>query len=213
MYILQKQKNTAMNRFKKEFYSKYIDVFLMENSKVNLISKNDEKFLWEKHIFDSLSLSMFFDKYMKDVDGITLLDIGTGGGFPAIPIALSYPKLNVFALDSISKKLRAIENIKLSLGIKNLTTVNDRAENLKEKFDVVTSRAVGKLEKISAYALPLTKKNGYFVAFKSKSVNEEIENATKTIKKFGGEITEIIPYTLPTSEAHERNLVVVKKIF
>lgn len=85
----------------KEFYNKYIEIFLEENSKVNLISKNDEKFLWEKHIYDSLAVSVFFDKYGTPK---TLLDIGTGGGFPSVPIALTYPQIKVTAVDSIAKK-------------------------------------------------------------------------------------------------------------
>ena len=76
--------------------NKYIEVFLKQNAKLNLISKNDEKFLWEKHIFDSLAIEKFFDKYGK---GKNLIDIGTGGGFPAVPIALKYPEIEVFALE------------------------------------------------------------------------------------------------------------------
>ena len=91
-------------------------------------------------------------------------------------------------------------------------TINERAENLNEKFDIVTSRAVGKLDKIAAHGLPLTQKGGYFVAYKSKSVHEEVENAENIIRKQGGKIVEIIPYALPTDEVYERNLVVVKKI-
>ena len=85
----------------KELYSEYMKAFLAENSKVNLISKNDEKFLWEKHVCDSLAISEFFDKYKMPN---TMLDIGTGGGFPALPIAIKYPKIKVTAVDSIAKK-------------------------------------------------------------------------------------------------------------
>ena len=201
-----------MTKYNKDFFAEYIEAFLRENSKVNLISKNDERYLWEKHIFDSLSLSLFFDKYIKDLSGKTLLDIGTGGGFPSVPLALWYPDLKVLALDSISKKLKAIDSIKYQLNVKNLTTINERAENLNEKFDIVTSRAVGKLDKITTYGLPVTKKGGYFVAYKSKNANEEIESAKAKINKLGGKIVEIIPYTLPTDEIYERNLIVVKKI-
>ena len=94
----------------KEFFNDYIKAFLNQNSKLNLISKNDEKFLWEKHIFDSLSIEKFFEKYKPS--GSKLLDIGTGGGFPSVPTALAYPDIEVFALNSIRKKINAIENIK-----------------------------------------------------------------------------------------------------
>lgn len=132
----------------KEFFKEYIEVFLKQNSVLNLISKNDEKFLWEKHIFDSLAIEKFFIKYYPHPlragkqlceaeratnagAGVTLLDIGTGGGFPSVPIALCYPEIEVYALDSIRKKINAIENIKQELNIKNLHTICGRVENLK----------------------------------------------------------------------------------
>ena len=165
----------------KSNFNNYIQAFLEQNSILNLISKNDEKFLWEKHIFDSLNLKLFFDKY-----GIpeTMLDIGTGGGFPAVPIAIAYPNIQVYALDSIAKKLNAINNIKEKLELNNLVTIHSRVEELKEqKFDVVTSRAVASLDKLIKYAEKCVKPNGYFVAFKSKLLDEELENAQKILKR------------------------------
>ncbi len=188
---------------------KYIEVFLNQNSKLNLISKNDEKFLWEKHIFDSLSIEKFFEKYGK---GKTLLDIGTGGGFPSVPIALKYPEIEVYALDSIRKKINAIENIKTELNIQNLHPICDRAENIKQKFDIITSRAVATLDKITGYAMPLLNKDGYFVAYKSLRAQEEIADAQNTLKKYKAEIVDIIEYDLPLEENHTRNLIIIKHI-
>lgn len=193
----------------KEFFEKYIKIFLTQNAKLNLISKNDEKYLWEKHIFDSLSIEQFFKTV--DTPGVKLLDIGTGGGFPAVPIALSRPEIEVYALDSIRKKINAVENIKHELQIKNLHTICDRAENIKEQFDVVTSRAVASLKVISGYALPLLKQGGYFIAYKSRKVEEEISEAEDVLHKYHAKIVEIISYELPLAETHTRNLVVVKK--
>lgn len=195
----------------KELYADYMTRFLKENAKINLISKNEEKFLWEKHVFDSLSIELFFEKYGITPDGKNLLDIGTGGGFPALPLAIQYPGLEVNALDSIRKKLNAIDNIAHNLGISNIKTICERAENLKGEYDFVTSRAVATLDKISTYALPLLKKNGYFIAYKSKKVNEEIETAKATIKRFQGKIVDIIEYRLPLEEVYERNLVIIEK--
>lgn len=192
----------------KNFYQTYADAFLTENSKVNLISKNDEKYLWEKHIFDSLSIELFFKKYGGKYK--TLLDIGTGGGFPALPIALTYPEIKVTALDSIRKKINAIENIKNELKLQNLKTVCDRAENLKEKYDIITSRAVASLDKICLYALPLLKKDGYFIAYKSRKTEEEIADAKKVLKKFNANIVDIIEYQLPLEENFTRNLVIIR---
>ena len=201
----------------KEFYSKYIETFLKQNAVINLISKNDEKYLWEKHIFDSLSIEKFFKKYFPEdkrargQEGklFTLLDIGTGGGFPAVPVALTYGNIEVTALDSIKKKLNAIENIKAELDIKNLKTLCDRAENIKGQYDIITSRAVAPLKVILNYAMPLLKKNGYFIAYKSIKTDEEIKDAQKELKKYNAKVIDIIKYDLPLEENHTRNLIII----
>lgn len=191
----------------KEFFNEYINVFLNQNSKLNLISKNDEKFLWEKHIFDSINFEKFYEKYNV---GKTLLDIGTGGGFPSIPIALTHPEIDVFALDSIRKKVNAVNEIKEELGLKNLHAICDRAENINQKFDIITSRAVAPLKVISGYALPLLNKGGYFIAYKSRKAEEEIAEASPVFKKYNAKVIDVIEYDLPLDENHTRNLIVIK---
>lgn len=196
----------------KEVFKEYMQIFLEENSKVNLISKNDEKYLWEKHIYDSLAIELFFAKFeITNFKNKKLLDIGTGGGFPSVPIALSYKDLEVVAVDSIAKKVRAIETIKSKLGINNLTPICSRVENLDEKFDIITSRAVSSLKNICEYSLPKLKKGGYFVAYKSKKTPEEIEDAKPVLKKYKMQIIDIIEYDLPLSENLTRNLIVISK--
>ena len=195
----------------KDNFKKYMDVFLTQNSMLNLISKNDEKFLWEKHVFDSLAIEKCFEKGYIEKKEISLLDIGTGGGFPSVPIAIQYPNVKVYALDSIRKKINAIENIKAELKLSNLFTICDRAENICQKFDVITSRAVAPLSVITAYAAPLLKNNGVFIAYKSRRAEEEIEDAKLVLKKNGLEIVDIIEYNLPLEINHTRNLIVIKK--
>ena len=191
-------------------YQEYMKIFLEENSKVNLISKNDEKYLWEKHVFDSLAIENFFEKF--DTSKIkTILDIGTGGGFPSIPMAITYPHLKVTALDSIAKKIRAVQTIKDKLNIENLEPICTRVENLDAKFDMITSRAVSSLKNICEYALPKLKKGGYFVAYKSRKTPQEIEEANSILKKYNSKIVDIIEYSLPLEENHERNLIVILK--
>lgn len=197
----------------KENYSKYMEVFLAQNAKLNLISKNDEKFLWEKHVFDSLAIDIYFKKHYKcpnDNQSISLLDIGTGGGFPSVPVAFSYPNIEVYALDSIRKKVNAIAEIKEELGLENLHPVCDRAENLKQKFDIITTRAVAPLAVIAGYAAPLLKKGGCFIAYKSRRAEEEIAEAGKVLKKYNLKIVDMIEYELPLEENHTRNLIVIK---
>ena len=209
MHLKRLNKNMHKNITIKSDFSKYIKIFLEENSKLNLISKNDEKFLFEKHIYDSLSFRLFYEKY-NTKPSPTLLDIGCGGGFPSVPIAIEYPKINVIALDSISKKINSINSVKEKLELKNLETVCNRAENLKgQEFDIITSRAVADLGKICEYALPLLKKDGYFVAYKSKKALSEIESAKNILNKFNAKVEDIIEYTLPLEEIYERNLIVI----
>ena len=197
----------------KDDFKDFTESFLRQNSVLNLVSKNDEKYIWEKHIFDSLAIEKVFlsENFNKSLKGLTLLDIGTGGGFPAIPVALGYPDIEVFALDSIGKKINAVNNIKSDLNLTNLHTIHERAENLKGKcrFDIVTSRAVAPLKVILGYAAPLMKENGIFVAYKSVKVKEEIEDAKNILKKFKLKIAEVTEYKLPLKENFVRNLVVV----
>ena len=188
-------------------FEEYKRVFLEENSKHNLLSKNDEKYLFEKHIYDSLAIKLFFEKY--GIESAELLDIGCGGGFPSVPIAIEYKNIKVTGLDSIRKKINSVNTIKEKLNLTNLSTICDRAENIKNKFDIVTSRAVAELGKISGYALPLLKKDGYFVAYKSKKALEELKSAEKTLKRFNAKVVDIIDYTLPLDEVYERNLIII----
>ena len=190
----------------KHDFKKYIKVFLEQNTKLNLISKNDEKFLFEKHVYDSLAIKLT----NKMTAGKTLLDIGCGGGFPCIPIAIEYPDINVIGIDSIRKKINAINEIKEKLQIHNLTTICDRVENITgETFDIITCRAVAKLPVIIEYALPLLKKDGILVAYKSKKAPEELEMAKSVLSKYNGKVHSIIEYTLPLDEIYHRNLIVI----
>ena len=191
-------------------FTEYENVFLEENAKLNLISKNDEKVLFEKHIYDSLAIKLFFNKYK--IESADLLDIGCGGGFPSVPIAIEFPNINVVGIDSIRKKINSINTIKEKLGLKNLSTICDRVENIKDKkFDMITSRAVADLAKITDYAIPLLKKNGYFVAYKSKKALEELDGAKSVLKKYNAKVVDIINYTLPLEDVYERNLIVISR--
>ena len=200
-----------MNKIEiKTNFDKYIKTFLEENSKINLMSKNDEKLIFEKHIFDSLSIKLLFDKL--DTLPNTILDIGTGGGFPSIPIALEYPEIQVTGIDSIQKKINAISNIAKKLQIKNIEFIRDRVENIKDKkYDMITSRAVAQASLLIEYAYPLLKKDGYLVLYKSKNVDEEIEKAKPLIRKLHMKISDIIEYSLPLEENYNRCLLVLQK--
>lgn len=192
-------------------FTEYKRIFLEQNSKLNLISKNDEKFLYEKHIYDTLGIKLFFEKY--NITSANILDIGCGGGFPCVPIAIEYPDFKITGIDSIRKKINAINEIKNILNLTNLSTICDRVENLNDKeFNIITSRAVADLKIITDYALPLLKKGGYFIAYKSRKTQEEIKNAKEILTKHKAKVKEIITYTLPLEEIYERNLIVIQRI-
>ena len=187
-------------------FSKYKNVFLEQNSKLNLISKNDEKYLYEKHIYDSLAIKLT----NRISSGQKILDIGCGGGFPCVPIAIEYPEVFVTGIDSIRKKINAVNVIKEELNLKNLTVICNRVENLTgQKFDIITSRAVADLSKITSYALPLLKKDGIFIAYKSKKTDEEISNAKEVLTKNRAKVADIIEYTLPLEETYYRSLILI----
>jgi len=214
--ILKKNLYIKLSEEKIEIFEKYMAFFLEKNAHTNLISKNDAKLLFEKHIFDSLAIDKFM-KTQKLENSPRLLDIGTGGGFPSIPIAILYEELNVFPLDSITKKINIIEEIKTELDLKNLYPMCDRAENLQlkknpKKYDYVTTRAVATVESILKYAMVNLKTGGHFVAYKSKKAMDELKEADKTMKRLGAKVVDIIEYTLPMEELYERNLIVFKKI-
>lgn len=191
-------------------FNEYKRIFLDENSKLNLISKNDEKYLYEKHIYDSLAIKLFFDEYKFYPK--TLLDIGTGGGFPSVPIAIEYPDIKVIAIDSIKKKISAVSDIVQKLNLSNIILINDRVENIKDShFDVVVSRAVAKTGKLIEYAYPLLSKGGYIVLYKSKSSDDEIDEAKNLIRKYHLKIKSPIEYELPLSDSYTRKLIIFQK--
>lgn len=204
---LQEKLNIKLTAEQVELFKKYEQYFLDSNAKLNLISKNDEKVLFEKHIFDSLAINLF----LKPKKGLNLLDFGTGGGFPALPIAILYPEINIFPLDSIKKKINEINAIKDKLGLKNIETICDRIENIEGEFDIITSRAVADMDKILKFAYPKLKKGGYFIAYKSSKAEEELKKAQPFIKKANLKFVKLIDYTLPLEEVYNRKLVILKK--
>lgn len=213
--ILKTALDIDLTEQKTKTFDAYVKAFLEKNSHTNLISKNDAKLLFEKHIFDSLAINKFL-KTLKETKMIRLLDVGTGGGFPSVPLAILYEDMHIFALDSIKKKINIIEELKLELDLNNLYTICDRAENLQLKnnpksYDMVTTRAVAPIETILKYAVVNLKSGGYFIAYKSKKALDELKEAEKTIKRLGVKMVDIIEYTLPLEEVYGRNLIIFQK--
>lgn len=201
-----------LNNEKEIALNKYISLFLDYNENVNLISKNDTKVLFEKHIYDSLALNLF----LKDNSVKNILDIGTGGGFPSLPLSIFFEEINITAVDSIEKKINFIKQAKNELNIININPICSRVEDLpdemKNNFDVVTTRAMADLREILEYAIPYVKTNGYFIAYKSIKAKEELENAKNALKVLNTKLVNTIEYKLPIEENNTRVLLVFKKL-
>lgn len=213
MYEKLKNIELELNEEKKELFNKYISLFLEYNKNVNLISKNDEAVFFEKHIYDSLAFNLFLKQYK--INKGKILDIGTGGGFPSVPLSIAKDNLNITAVDSIKKKVNFIEIAAENLNLKNIkpicSRVEDLPENLKNSFDIVTTRAMADLREILEYAIPYVKTGGYFVAYKSIKAEEELKNAKNALKQLNTTLITKIEYTLPIEEHNKRVLLVFKK--
>lgn len=212
--ILSQLMNRTITKQEETQLTNFISLFKFYNAHTNLVSKNDEKMLFEKHIYDSLAISLFFQKN-KISSNASILDIGTGGGFPSIPIGIFYPDMKIYPLDSIAKKIGFVELVQKELRLDNLNPTCDRVENLANKaiesFDIVTSRAVASLNTLLEYSIPFAKVNTYFVAFKSKGADTEISQAQNAMKTLNCTIVDRIKYSLPCEENYARELVVFKK--
>ncbi len=205
--------NIILDNEQEKLMKSFEQIFLMYNHDVNLISKNDEKYLFEKHIYDSLALNLFI-KEKKEIK--TIMDIGTGGGFPSLPLAVYYGDINITAIDSIKKKINIVDKIAQELNLKNITAINSRAENLpgtmRDSFDMVVSRAMAELRIILEYAVPYVKVGGYFVAYKSIKAEDELKNASNALKMLNTKLIDKIGYKLPLEDSPNRVLLVFKKL-
>ncbi|NLY87322.1 MAG: 16S rRNA (guanine(527)-N(7))-methyltransferase RsmG [Clostridiales bacterium] len=192
----------------------YIDMILDRNKYINLTAVRNKEDAIEKHIVDSLIITDIPEYISSD----NIIDVGTGAGFPGIPLAIASPEKNFVLLDSTLKRLKVIEEFAEELDIQNIRTVHARAEEIgrkeeyREQFDICISRAVANLKKLSDWCLPFVKIGGSFIAYKGDNYIEEIEEAKKNIRMHGGKIEKIVrlPYNENSISGHV--LVIIKKI-
>ena len=196
----------------------YYHMVIEKNKVMNLTAITDEEEFALKHFADSLSIvNIFPDFAEKAASGkATLIDVGTGAGFPGIPLKILYPELNVTLLDSLQKRVRFLEEVISELGLNNITAIHSRAEDgardasLRESFDFAVSRAVANMSVLAEYTLPFVKKGGCLIAYKSADIKEELEASKKAMKKLGGSFEECPTLTLPDSDI-SRCFVIVRK--
>ena len=178
--------------------------FVEYNSHTNLMSKGDIEVLFEKHVFDSLSIL----KWESFLNHKKILDVGCGGGFPSVILAICFPEIKVIANDSRIKKINFIKEIKEKLSLDNLEICYSRIEEVESlNVDLIVSRAVGKMIDVWELSKKHLAKNGDFLIYKAKLLDEEIADFKKKYKKAN---FEIIPYELPLKENFSRNLLILK---
>lgn len=205
-----KKNNIIVDENQIELFYIYMKEILKWNEKINLTAIKDEKEFIVKHFIDSLTVS----KYLEGKKSV--IDIGTGAGFPGMPLKISNSSINITLIDSINKKLNVIRAINEKLKLDKLEVIHTRAEDLankeeyREKYDVATTRAVSNLTTILEYMLPFVKVGGIAVCMKGPGYIEELEQAKKAIEVLGGKVKKI--ENLMVSGELERNLVIIEKV-
>lgn len=194
-------------------FLKYYELLTEKNKVMNLTAITEFDDVFKKHFTDSLSLVKAFDFSSS----FSVIDVGTGAGFPGLVIKIAFPELTVTLLDSLNKRIRFLDEVISSLGLSGVKTIHGRAEDLarsgelREKFDLCVSRAVANLSTLSEYCLPFVRTGGVFISYKSEKAAEELAAAEHAIALLGGDIEKRVDFMLPDSDVY-RNLVVVRKI-
>lgn len=213
-YLIENAKKLHINLTdeKCDLFLKYYDLLVSWNEKVNLTSITDYKDVVIKHFIDSLSIVNIIDPNGYE----SLVDIGTGAGFPGIPIKIAFPALDVVLVDSLNKRVDFLNMVIKELGLKGIRAVHTRAEELghnssyRESFDLCVTRAVSNLSVISEYCLPLVKVGGYFIPYKSKEYEDEIFKYEMAVEELGGAIDDVALFNLPDTDIF-RSLILIFK--
>lgn len=193
----------------KEKLEKFYQLLISWNEKMNLTRITEKEEVYLKHFYDSLTLSKVID-LKKD---LTLCDVGSGAGFPGIVLKIVFPNLKITLIDSLQKRVNYLNEIIKDLKLNNIEAIHNRAEsyarNNREKYDIVTARAVANLKILSELCLPMVKINGYFIAMKA-NIEEEKKESKEILKKLDSNIEHIETFYLPI-ENSIRNIILIKK--
>lgn len=197
-----------------EQFNQYLHLLQEWNEKVNLTAITEENEVYLKHFYDSVTLANFVDFTKKEQ--MTLCDVGSGAGFPSIPLKILFPHLEITIVDSLKKRINFLDILVEELGLENVHLVHDRAEDFGQRkeyrgaFDIVTARAVARLSVLAEFCLPITKVGGTFAAMKGSKASEELNDSKKAIKILGGRTRKVETFELP-EDAGERSILLIDK--
>ena len=194
-----------------EQFLKYYEMLIEKNKVMNLTAITEYDEVIEKHFLDSISLCQVYDLWKP----VKILDMGTGAGFPGVPLKIAFPEVEITLADSLNKRIKFLNEVIEELGLEKVTTIHARAEELarnkehRENYDLVVSRAVANLSTLGEYCIPFVKMEGNFISYKSGEIEEEVNAAGKAIKILGGEIKEVYKFDLLDQK---RSFVTIKKV-
>ncbi len=195
-----------------QFY-RYYEMLIEWNEKINLTAITDFDEVLKKHFLDSISIGRLFSQNTE----VSVLDIGTGAGFPGIPIKIAFPKTEVTLMDSLNKRVTFLNEVIKELSLENISAMHGRAEDfakkdlMREQFDLVVSRAVANLSSLSEFCLPYVKVGGSFISYKSEKASEELEVSKNAISILGGGNVKTDEFFLPGTD-FKRTFVMIEKI-
>ena len=209
-----KNESFPIDARKMEQFKQYLSLLQEWNNKINLTAITEDEEVYLKHFYDSLTLARFYNFEQKE--SVTLCDVGSGAGFPSIPLKIMYPEIEITIVDSLKKRINFLEILVDTLELNGVHLYHDRAEDFgqnkefRNSFDLVTARAVARMSVLAEFCLPITKVGGTFVAMKGAKASEELNASKKAIKLLGGKTQTVETFELP-EDAGERSIIFINK--